>query len=108
MNMHRVFATIWEFLVKEEYLKDFRRVYGPEGEWVQLFRKGEGYFATDLYQDISNPNRFVSVDFWRSEADRDRFRQEFTDEFDQLDKDCERFTERETLVGEFYTTSLRF
>ena len=95
------FAYIWEYIVKEEYLDDFKQVYGADGDWVKLFKKAEGYHFSELHQDISNPNRFVSVDYWNSRADRDSFQKQFSEEYKILDKRCEKFTIQEKPIGDF-------
>jgi len=97
------FVYIWEYLVKEEHQTEFENIYGPEGEWVQLFRKAEGYITTDLHQDISNTNRFITVDFWNTKKDRDSFRKKYSKEFELLDEHCELFTNQEKLIGDFDT-----
>src|SRR5690242_20654494 len=38
-----VFVIAWEFQVKAEHREDFERAYGPSGDWLKLFRTGEGY-----------------------------------------------------------------
>ncbi|GJM29058.1 MAG: hypothetical protein DHS20C17_16930 [Cyclobacteriaceae bacterium] len=103
MKTEKVFVYIWEYLVKEDCLLDFKQYYDPEGEWVQLFRKGTGYIATELHQDVSNPRRFITIDYWKTIHYRDRFRYEFSKEFQTLDKLCEDFTEKEILIGDFDT-----
>ena len=30
-------------------------VYGPEGEWAQFFRSGDGYIGTELLHDVESP-----------------------------------------------------
>ena len=97
----KVFAYIWEYIVKEDHIAEFKRIYEPEGDWVQLFRKGDGYIATDFHQDKSNPKRFLTVDFWITKDYRDNFRKQFSEEFRVLDEHCESFTEQEELVGDF-------
>ena len=104
----KVFVYIWEYIVKEECLSEFEKIYGPEGDWVQLFKKAKGYFATDLHQSISNTNRFITVDYWSTKEDRDNFRKKYSKEFALLDEHCERFTEQERLIGDFDTTLNRF
>jgi quinol monooxygenase YgiN len=97
----KVFVYIWEFFVKEGCRSEFKKYYGPEGDWVLLFRKAKGYISTDLHQDISNVHRFITVDSWNSKEDRDNFQKEYSNEFELLDKQCERFTEHEHLIGNF-------
>ena len=103
-----VFAYIWEYIVEKEHLEEFKRIYGPAGDWAQLFRKSDGYISTDLHQDISNTKRFISVDFWNSKNDRDKFRDQFSKEFKILDEYCERITNREKLIGDFNSHINRF
>ena len=104
----KVFVYIWKYIVIEEHLEEFKRIYEPEGDWAQLFKKADGYLATDLHQDKSNAKKFVTVDFWKTKDDRDNFRNQFSEEFKALDEHCESFTEREELIGDFdsYTNRL--
>ena len=41
-----MFVILWEFEVKPGYEKSFQTVYGPEGAWVQLFRRDSHYHMT--------------------------------------------------------------
>ena len=97
----KMFVYIWEYLVKGEFRSEFQKIYGPEGDWVRLFKKASGYVSTDLYQDISDTNRFITVDSWDTKKDRDNFREKFSKEFELLDEHCERFTEEEKFIGDF-------
>ena len=106
--MNNVFAYIWEYIVKDKHIATFERTYGPEGDWVQLFKKADGYMTTDLHQDIANPNRFVTVDFWATKDDRDNFRKQFSEDFEILDARCESYTDREQFMGDFNTYTSRF
>ena len=104
----KVFVYIWEYIVKEEYQTEFKRAYGPDGDWVQLFGNADDYITTDLHQDISNSKRFVTVDFWNTKDDRDKFQNQFSKEFKILDENCEKFTEQEKLLGDFDSYINRF
>ncbi len=44
----------------------FERAYGPDGEWAQFFRQGEGYIGTELLHDLDEPERYLVVDRWES------------------------------------------
>jgi hypothetical protein len=37
------YATVWEFRVRADRRAEFERHYGPDGSWVALFRRGDGY-----------------------------------------------------------------
>jgi heme-degrading monooxygenase HmoA len=45
---------------------EFERVYGPEGEWAQFFRQGDGYVGTELLRDVETTGRYLVVDRWES------------------------------------------
>ncbi len=95
------FVYIWEYRVQPSSEATFREFYGPDGAWVQLFRRAEGYIGTELYQDRSQRDRFVTVDQWQSEEAFRSFRTRFAGEFEQLDEQCEALTESETPLGKF-------
>ena len=101
MNQH--FVYIWEYKVRDIHQEQFLKIYGPEGKWVQLFKKADGYIRTYLYQDIEDDERFVTVDCWKSKRHRDNFRIEFSREFDHLDDLAEKYTAHEISLGEFYS-----
>jgi quinol monooxygenase YgiN len=96
------FAYIWEYRVKKDEVDAFRRVYGPTGNWVELFRRDDAYLRTELFQDADDSRRFVTTDFWTSKTARDTFRQRFKNEFDELDRRCEILTEEERFLGDFH------
>jgi quinol monooxygenase YgiN len=95
------YSYIWEFLAAPDMADEFARVYGPQGNWVQLFRRAKGYIRSELYRDGANPRRFVTIDHWESEAAWEAFRSEFSDEYEELDVQCEKLTVRETQLGRF-------
>ncbi len=95
------FVYIWEYRVQPSSEATFREFYGPDGAWVQLFRRAEGYIGTELYGDRSQRDRFVTVDQWESEEAFRSFRTRFAGEFEQLDEQCEALTESEMPLGNF-------
>ena len=66
------FAYLWEYRVEADQLTEFLRLYGPDGEWVRLFREAEGFVETHLLRDAGDRGRFVTIDYWVSRAARDR------------------------------------
>ncbi len=102
-----IFVYVWEYVVKQEAQADFERIYGPQGEWVHLFQNGEGYLGTELHQDVSQKLRYLTVDYWVSQAARDNFREQFAREFAELDQRCETLTEKEIFLGDFVSRSPR-
>ncbi len=97
----KTFAYIWEYKVKEEHLDIFEHIYGPDGDWVKLFKESNGYTATELHKDISEPLHFVTIDYWESKAARDKFKIQYKSEFEKLDRHCAGFTESEKFIGDF-------
>ncbi len=96
-----VFVYIWEYIVVPEFRDEFKTHYGPDGSWVKLFSKAKGYITTTLNEDISNPNRFTTIDVWKCKEDHDNFLNLFHTEYIALDKACEMFTTQEKLIGYF-------
>ena len=66
MNAEYVYA--WEFRVRAETAATFEKLYGPQGDWVRLFRRAEGYVETLLLRDRADALRYVTIDRWRSQA----------------------------------------
>jgi len=60
---------------------DFERVYGPEGEWAEFFRRGAGYVGTELLRDVEVPGRYLVIDRWDSREAYQRFVDEHRDEY---------------------------
>ncbi|HEX7237631.1 MAG TPA: antibiotic biosynthesis monooxygenase [Gammaproteobacteria bacterium] len=102
--MPRTYTYIWAFEVRAEHVDAFRWHYGEGGAWTQLFRRARGYLGTQLLQDESDPLRFVTIDTWSSPDDYEAFRADYASEYAALDRECEGFTKRETLIGHFVST----
>lgn len=96
-----MFAYIWEYIIREDKREDFLRYYEPEGVWAVFFKKGEGYLRTELLEDAENPQRFLSIDYWKSQAGRDAFREKYAREFEIIDRTCESFSRVERFGGYF-------
>jgi hypothetical protein len=95
------YLVIWEFLVKPESRISFEKAYGPEGDWVQLFRSSREFLGTQLLRDLNQPGRYLTVDNWTSREARVKFKRSHHTAYVALDESCEALTERENLVGEF-------
>ncbi|OLS21122.1 MAG: hypothetical protein HeimC3_37160 [Candidatus Heimdallarchaeota archaeon LC_3] len=92
---------IWEYKVKKDQISKFTDIYGSNGLWEQLFRFNKGYIKTELHRDLSNRNRFISIDYWESKLEYDEFRSNYKNEFEILDEECENLTEKEDFIGSF-------
>jgi len=98
------FTTVWEFRVSADKRRAFEKVYGPNGDWARLFRRGEGYMRTELIRDRDVPLRYVTLDFWTSRLAYQKFRSQNLPAYKALDKRCEALTQSERFIGEFQKT----
>jgi len=96
-----MYLVIWEFRVRPESRDVFVRLYGPEGEWVRLFRAASGYLGTEMVRDEDDPDRYLTLDRWVSQADHDTFRERLTPEYEALDREGEALTTSERKIGAF-------
>ena len=95
------YVYVWAYRVPSQRAKQFRRLYGPEGAWVQLFRQACGYLDTHLYRDLNDHDRYLTIDRWETEEAFRNFRTEFAEQFERLDEEGEGLTVEETPLGEF-------
>ncbi|MBZ5648649.1 MAG: antibiotic biosynthesis monooxygenase [Acidobacteriia bacterium] len=95
------YVVMWEFHVRPGAEVEFERVYGPEGDWVRLFRQGAGYVRSDLLRDREEKDRYVVLDHWVSRDQYDAFRAAHATAYGNLDRRCESLTSRETHIGSF-------
>lgn len=95
------YIIIWEFHVKPGSEGQFEQVYGPNGNWVRLFRQAEGYVRTELFRDEKDRGRYLTLDYWGSRAAYERFREQRAEDYGRLDVDCACLTEREVRIGSY-------
>lgn len=81
--------------------EDFLKAYCHNGEWAQLFLSDPYYIRTDLLESADDVDVYITIDYWTSRDARDAFREKYRAAFDALDKKCEAYTKRETLIGDF-------
>lgn len=95
------YLIIWEFRVKPAMCAEFESAYGPRGVWAALFSRGTGYLATELSRDPIQPQRYITLDYWKSRGDYERFCRRHRDEYSVIDANCEGITESEQEIGCF-------
>ncbi len=98
-------VVLWEFRVRPGHEQEFERAYGPRGLWEDLFRQGEGYMGTELFRDLAERKRYLTIDRWSSRAAFESFRARHLGEYEALDRHCSVMTESETQVGSFSCVS---
>jgi heme-degrading monooxygenase HmoA len=94
-----VIAILWTYRVEPSWAVLFEAIYGPEGDWAQLFRQADGYRGTELLRE--SEGRYVTIDRWDSASDFQQFKASFADAYVLLDTRCEALTEAEEFIGEF-------
>ena len=94
-------VRICEFRARPGLEEEFERIYGPEGDWVRLFKKSEGFLRTELNCDLDTKARYITVDYFVSQAAFNEFLKQFRAEYDALDRQCERVRAFEQPVGSF-------
>jgi heme-degrading monooxygenase HmoA len=67
------FVRTWRFRPAAGQQREFERAYGPDGDWAQLFRLGDGYLGTELVKATPDGDAYLTIDRWRSKADWLRF-----------------------------------
>lgn len=96
-----MFVVLWEFEVKPGYEKQFELAYGPDGEWVGLFRNDPNYLQTRLLRDPSRKQIYLTLDFWKSQESYRFFLDSHRDAYRSIDKACEQFISTEKSLGQF-------
>jgi hypothetical protein len=55
-----MFLALWEFHVKPGCDERFESVYGPDGDWAQLFRRDPAYQRTLLLHDTFRDRTYLT------------------------------------------------
>lgn len=76
---------VWEFVIREEARGQFELVYGPGGAWSKLFAQSPGFRGATLLRDTKNPRRYLMIDLWETEAQREQALAERKAEYSDLD-----------------------
>ena len=66
--------------------QQWRHGLRPTGtNWARLFARGSGFARTELFRTTQVATRFVSIDWWRSEAAWQAFRESWGEAYSKLD-----------------------
>jgi heme-degrading monooxygenase HmoA len=83
---HHVYVRVWEYDVAEDQAADFERIYGPDGDWAMLFRHSPGFLGTELFERVTEPGRYLTVDRFADEAAWRRFATDHAAAYAELDQ----------------------
>jgi heme-degrading monooxygenase HmoA len=97
--------VVWVFIVKKNAEARFEQAYGPGGEWARLFARYSGFLGTTLLRDTSRPRRYLTIDAWKSRADRERMLAAAAEEYSALDAEFDALTESEAEIGVFESST---
>jgi heme-degrading monooxygenase HmoA len=92
---------VCEFVVKEEARGQFELAYGPGGAWSKLFAQCPGFRGSTLLRGTENPRRYLTINLWDTEAQREQALAERQVEYAALDVAFGDWTESRTEVGVF-------
>jgi heme-degrading monooxygenase HmoA len=95
------YIYVWRFLVRPGSEAAFEAAYGPDGEWVRLFREADGYLGTELLRDRADPRSYITIDRWASREAWEACRVARAAEWKAIDERGETLTEHEEEIGRF-------
>jgi len=90
---------IWEYIVAESQEAEFKRIYGVNGDWVQLFKQCKGYLGTELLHNTDHPRHYITIDRWNSSSAFDSFQENYRVEYEAMDARCNSLIEFEVRIG---------
>ena len=96
-----MFLVLWEFDVKQGCKERFGSVYGPDGDWAQLFRRDPAYLRTLLLRDLFRELTYLTCDFWENREVYKAFLLANSNAYHALDKTCEGLTLAERKIGAY-------
>jgi hypothetical protein len=94
-----MFVALWEYEVKPGCEERFENGYGPDGDWVRLFRSDSHYYETRLVRDSFRPGIYLTLDFWNSREAYEKFMAIHKEEYKTLDACGEELTSNERRLG---------
>ena len=92
-------ALIFSYQAREP--AEFERIFGPNGDWAQFFRRGRGYVGTELLRDVGASGRYVVVDRWETAEAYNTFVAEHRDEYMRRTDDTRFYHDQELHLGTF-------
>jgi heme-degrading monooxygenase HmoA len=89
------------FLYEARDPEEFEPAYGPDGEWAQFFREGQGYIGTELLRDVEQPGRYLVIDRWESIEAYNAFLAEHREEYVRRSDEMAFYYQQELRFGSF-------
>ena len=95
------YIIIWQYDIVPATRVEFERAYRPDGDWAALFRASADYIGTQLLRDMTQPDRYITLDRWQTAGSFAAFKHAHAAAYAQLDERCARLTLAEVLLGSF-------
>jgi len=99
------YLIIWRYDINPDTREAFEQAYGPSGDWATLFRASPEYLGTQLLRDVAQPNRYMTIDYWRGAEAFAAFKTAWQAAYAALDRQCTELTIAEVHLGSFYAGS---
>jgi Antibiotic biosynthesis monooxygenase len=96
-----MFVALWEYEVKPGDEERFEKAYGPDGDWVRLFRSDTHYHQTRLVRDSLRGGVYLTMDFWESRGAYLKFLAGHRTEYQAIDEASRGLTISERRIGWF-------
>jgi hypothetical protein len=96
-----MFVALWEYEVKPGSEERFENAYGPDGDWVRLFRNDPHYHETRLVHDSFRRGVYLTMDFWQSRRAYERFMAGHRAEYEAIDAMGEQLSVKKRRIGWF-------
>ncbi|HEY69878.1 MAG TPA: hypothetical protein G4O08_04750 [Anaerolineae bacterium] len=90
---------IWEVVVKKDGRGQFELAFGPGGAWSKLFAKCPGFRGTTLLRGTRDLQRYLVIDVWDSEGQREQSLAELETEYEKLQAALGAWTESIVELG---------
>ena len=98
-----IYLIIWRYDIHAAARDAFEQAYGPTGDWAALFSASPDYLGTHLLREVTQPDRYVTIDFWRTAEAFLDFKTTWHAAYAALDQHCATLTMTETHLGSFYS-----
>jgi len=92
---------IWEYKVRDQSRGQFELAFGPGGAWSRIFAGAPGFRGITLLRDIGEMGRYLAIELWNSESDRDNSISEDNLDYVDLMTNFESWIKSKVQVGIF-------
>ncbi len=92
---------VCEFVVKEPFRGQFELAFGPGGAWSKLYSRSPGFRGTTVLRDEKNPQRYLTIDLWETEAQREQLLVEHEGDLTEMRVTFVEWTESIVELGTF-------